>query len=83
MARLTKAEIEMNKMVVLKETHRDFDPKETYKLLMYQPMIVGCWGANAFGFVPDKAFIFKVQGYLQRFCSDNIGWDDTYNITLR
>jgi hypothetical protein len=52
----------MNKMVVLKETpQRDFDPKETYKLLMYQPMIVGCWGANAFGFVPDKALFF---GYL-------------------
>jgi hypothetical protein len=60
MARLTKTEIERNKMVVLKDTpQRDFDPKETYKLLMYQPMIVGCWGANAFGFVPDKALFLR------------------------
>jgi hypothetical protein len=64
----------MNKMVVLKkEHHRDFDPKETYKLLMYQPMIVGCWGANAFGFVPDKALFFlRFKAIYIRFCSDNI-----------
>ena len=62
---------------------REFDTRETLKLLYSYQSMFWSWGASGFKNLDDKVLVFKVNGnHHKGFVCINLGWNDTYTIRL-
>jgi hypothetical protein len=62
---------------------REFDPRETLRLLQSYQFRFGSWGGSRFTNLENKGLLFKVQGHHHKgYVYITLGWDDTYTIRL-
>lgn len=62
---------------------REFDTKETLKVLQSPIQIFWCWGVERYGRIDHKALLLKVNGHLHKdYVLISLGWDDTYIVSL-
>ena len=62
---------------------REFDTRETLKLLYSYQSMFWSWGASGFKNLDDKVLVFKVNGHHHKgYVCINLGWNDTYTVRL-
>ena len=62
---------------------REFDPRETLRLLQSYRFRFGSWGGSHFTNLENKGLLFKVQGHHHKgYVLVTLGYDDTYKVYI-
>ena len=68
---------------IQEKVEREFDVKETFRILRFNPTISMSWGLHNPMNFENKAFLFKVNGYIHKgWVMITLGWNDTYTFRL-